>query len=79
MYTAWAIQPFRLGAGALYADGVQGRYFTAALIFLAPLFIWLRKFYWTQVKSEETLCLLVYLVSGGSLLFYIIETYRFFS
>lgn len=79
MYTAWAIQPFRLGPGALYADGVQGRYFTAAVIFLVPLFIWLRRFYWVQVKDEKTLSLAIYMISGGSLLFYTIETYRFFA
>lgn len=38
LYVTWAIQPFRLGPNALYADGVQGRYFTSLLPLLVPLF-----------------------------------------
>lgn len=77
LYTAWAIQPFRLGPEAPYADGVQGRYFTALLTLLIPLFIWLRRYIYIDTKSSITLGVVVFSISALSLAFYIIETHLF--
>ena len=77
MYTVWAVQPYRLGPDAAYADGVQGRYFTALLVLLVPLFIWLRRFISVDINSTRRLGLIVFSVSAISLSFYTIETYLF--
>lgn len=78
LYVIWAVQPWRLGPTALYADGVQGRYFTALLILLVPVAIWLRKFIAVDIKNDTILGTLVFLVAGSSLLFFILQTFFFF-
>lgn len=78
LFTIWAIQTFSLGPSATYADGVQGRYFIAALALLVPLGIWLRKFITIEIKSASGLGILVFFVSAFSLTFYLLETYFFF-
>lgn len=78
MYTIWAILPFRLGPNATYADGVQGRYFTAALVFLIPPLIWLQKFVSIKIKSENIIGMIVFFSSIIWLLFYTLETWHYF-
>lgn len=77
MFTAWAILPRRLGPGAFYADGVQGRYFTALLVLLIPLGIWLRRFIKIEVQPKITAGILVFSISALSLVFYTVQTYMF--
>lgn len=76
MYMVWATLPTILGPGATYAFGVQGRYFTAALILLLPFFLWLRQFISIETKSQ-TMGVIVFGSTTFWLLFYTIETYRF--
>lgn len=78
MYTAWAVLPFVLGPNATYANGVQGRYFISILILLVPLFIWLRRFISFETKSKKTLGIIIFSSAFIWLLFYTIETLRFF-
>jgi len=78
MYTMWAILPFRLGPSAVYADGVQGRYFTAALVLLIPPAIWLRRFVSVKVKSEKAFGLIIFSSAALWLLFYTVETWHYF-
>jgi uncharacterized membrane protein len=78
LFTIWSIQSFSLGPTATYADGVQGRYFIASLALLIPAGVWLRKFIVIDTKSKQSLGAIVFFVSSFSLLFYLIETYRFF-
>lgn len=77
LYVSWAILPDRLGPGAIYADGVQGRYFTSALVLLIPAFTWLRKYVRFEASSEESLGITVFSLSSFILLFYIVETFLY--
>lgn len=78
LYVIWAVQPWRLGPTALYADGVQGRYFTALLVLLIPTAIWLRKFIAIDIKNDTVLGTIVFSVAGSSLLFFVLQTFFFF-
>lgn len=77
MYTAWAILPLRLGSSAIYADGVQGRYFTALLPLLIPPFIWAQRHVSIYVRKPYTIGCLIFLTSGGILSFYLYQSYSF--
>ena len=75
MYTAWALLPIRFGAGAYYADGVQGRYFTALLVLLIPCGVWLRKYIWFNTASAKVFHTLIFFVCAAILLYYTFGTY----
>ena len=79
LYSAWAIQPDRLGTGAIYADGVQGRYFTAALVALIPIGVLLRNYIHIETKSKTLLGHMIFYGSTFCLLFYILETFLIFT
>lgn len=77
LYTAWAIQPFRLGPGALYADGVQGRYFTAFLCLLIPIFMLCKKYIHVETRSPLVTAGIVVISTVFVLTFYTVQTYFF--
>ena len=74
MYTAWALLPFRFGEGAYYADGVQGRYFTATAVMLVPVGLWLQKYINVRTKNEKVFNLIMFFGLALILSFYIFET-----
>jgi membrane protein, related to actinobacillus protein (1944168) len=74
MYTAWALLPFRFGEGAYYADGVQGRYFTATAAMLVPVGLWLQKYINVRTKNEKVFNLIMFFGLALVLGFYIFET-----
>ena len=74
MYTAWALLPFRFGEGAYYADGVQGRYFTATAVMLVPVGLWLQKYINIRTKDEKVFNLIMFFGLALILSFYIFET-----
>ena len=77
LYSAWAIQPFRFGPSAEYADGVQGRYFTAFLALLIPIAIWIRRY--VSITTSSPFIVPAFIVCSVifSLTFYTITTYFF--
>jgi uncharacterized membrane protein len=77
LYTAWAIQPYRFGPGAIYADGVQGRYFTALIPLLIPTGIYLRRYVSVRISREEIIGGIVLTTCFIQLLYYTIQTYGF--
>lgn len=77
LYTAWALQPFRLGPDALYADGVQGRYFTAFLVLLIPIFMYLKKFTYIKASSPAVVSSVVIVSTFFVLTFYTLQTLYF--
>lgn len=78
MYYAWAIQPFRLGADAKVADGIQGRYFTPLLILLFPTFAYMQK--WLRVSTAHKLTMPILAASSSCmlLLIFICQTLDYF-
>ena len=74
MYTAWALLPFRFGEGAYYADGVQGRYFTATAVMLVPVGLWLQKYINVRTKDEKVFNLIMFFGLAIILSFYVFET-----
>lgn len=72
LYLMWALP--LLGPTASYAAGVQGRYFTAALVTLIPAGVWLRRHISIQVKSDVMFGSIVAATSGFLLLFYTLQT-----
>ena len=74
MYTAWALLPFRFGEGAYYADGVQGRYFTATAVMLVPVGLWLQKYINIRTKDEKVFNLIMFFGLAIILSFYVFET-----
>jgi len=72
LYLLWALP--LLGPRAIYAAGVQGRYFTAALATLIPAGIWLRRHISIAVKTDVLFSSIVVATSGFLLLFYTWET-----
>ena len=74
MYTAWALLPFRFGEGAYYADGVQGRYFTATAAMLVPVGLWLQKYINVKTKNEKVFNLIMFFGLALVLGFYVFET-----
>ena len=74
MYTAWALLPFRFGEGAYYADGVQGRYFTATAAMLVPVGLWLQKYINVRTKNEKVFNLIMFFGLALVLGFYVFET-----
>lgn len=77
LYTAWAILPFRLGPNALYADGVQGRYFTAFLTLLIPFFVLVRRYLYIKPKNEYVTGGIIVILSLFILIFYSLQSYFF--
>lgn len=77
MYSSWAVRPDRLGPNAIYADGVQGRYFTVLLLLLIPLFIRLSSVVRLNVSTEKVFGAYVFVACSVMLLFYTIQTYFF--
>lgn len=78
MYYAWAIQPFRLGPGALVTDGIQGRYFTPLLVLLFPLFAYLQRFVVIKPKHPSTVPIIMSVTSVLLLALYSYQTWHFF-
>ncbi len=78
LYSAWAILPIRLGVGAFYADGVQGRYFTAALVALVPIAVYLRRWIKIEAKPAAIPLYIISFISVSSLLFYVAQTINTF-
>lgn len=74
LYNIWATLPSRLGPNAIYADGVQGRYFLAALPLLVPFFIWLREYIRVSLQSEKMFSAVMACGCAFVLLFYAAET-----
>lgn len=74
MYTAWALLPFRFGEGAYYADGVQGRYFTATAVMLVPVGLWLQRYINVRTKNEKVFNLIMFFGLALVLGFYVFET-----
>jgi uncharacterized membrane protein len=72
LYIMWALP--LLGPTAIYAAGVQGRYFTAALVLLVPAAVWVRGYISIQVKSDVMFGGIVATTSGFLLLFYTLQT-----
>lgn len=77
LYSAWAIQPFRFGPSAEYADGVQGRYFTAFLALLIPIALCVRQYISISTAPQRLLPILIVCSIIFSLSFYTITTYFF--
>lgn len=72
MYTEWGL---KRGISE-YADGVQGRYFTALLVLLMPLFAWISQYVSVKVKSDK---LLFAIVAVGQIIllgFYVLYTIK---
>jgi hypothetical protein len=63
------------GTGAYYADGVQGRYFTALLVMLVPVGIWLRTYCRIDTPSAKTFSLLIFFSMLYILGYYTFGTY----
>ena len=74
MYTIWATQPIRQGPHAIYADGVQGRYFTALLALFIPIGIWLRRYITVETSSSKVSTAIILLGSLFLLFFYSAES-----
>lgn len=74
LYVAWSIQPFVLGAGAQYAQGLQGRYFTPLILLLVPLMIATRKYIHVEIKSNAAVGVLIIITMSLALLFYTIQS-----
>lgn len=72
MYTEWGL---KRGISE-YADGVQGRYFTALLVLLIPLFAWISKYISIKVKSERLLLCLISFSQVLLLCFYVLYTVK---
>lgn len=78
LYVTWAIQPYRLGPTAQYADGVQGRYFTASFALLIPVFITVRR--WMRIDcTERFIAIFVWSGMVASLVYYTVQTCLYFS
>lgn len=59
-----------------YADGVQGRYFTALLILLVPLFAWISKYISISVKSDRIFFFTIVIAQVSILSFYVLYTVK---
>ena len=75
MFSVWAILPFRFGPGAYYADGVQGRYFTALAVLFIPVGLWLQKFIKITTKNEKVYSAIIFFGLAFVLAFYIFATF----
>lgn len=72
LYVDWGL---RRGI-TLYADGVQGRYFTPLIVLLAPLFMVLSRHLYIRVKSERMFLVLILGTQIAILSYYIFMTFR---
>lgn len=77
LYTLWATQPERLGPNAIYADGVQGRYFTPLLALFIPIGLWLRRYIFIATSSTTIHNGAIVASSVSLLLFYSFQTILF--
>jgi hypothetical protein len=72
MYSQWALR-----AGIVdHAEGVQGRYFTALLALLIPLFVWIRERLEIRPKSRKEFFYIILTSQIIVLLFYVLFTIR---
>lgn len=72
LYTEWGLKR----GISQYADGVQGRYFTALIVLLIPLFAWLSKYVTVRFRSERMLFAVVSLSQLILLAFYVFYTIK---
>lgn len=72
LYVIWALP--LLGSKAMYAAGLQGRYFTDAFVLLIPIGLWLRNYIRIVVKSDMLYSGTVASMSCFILLFYALQT-----
>lgn len=72
MYTVWATLPMNLGPNATFAEGVQGRYFTAALILLLPVMLLIGRHIQIKPKNGSTFGIFVFVSFFISLTIYTI-------
>jgi len=72
LYTEWGLKR----GIAEYADGVQGRYFTALLILLVPLFAWISRYVSVKVKSDKLLFVIITVGQVMLLAFYVLYTVK---
>jgi len=72
MYTMWATLPMILGPNATFAAGVQGRYFTAALILLLPVTLLIGRYIQIKPKNSYTFGLFIFISFFVSLTIYTI-------
>lgn len=72
LYVVWALP--LLGSDATFAAGLQGRYFTAALVALIPAGIWLRKYVNISVKTDILFAGIIASTCCFLLLFYTLQT-----
>jgi uncharacterized membrane protein len=75
MFTAWA--PVWLGDEAIWAEGVQGRYFSAMLLLLIPLGIWAQKHISLKFKSQNLIGWIVFIMLLIILIYYTFLTYKY--
>lgn len=75
MFSVWAILPFRFGPGAYYADGVQGRYFTALAVLLIPVGLWLQRHIRIETKNDKVFNIIMFFGLFLVLAFYIFATF----
>ena len=78
LYSTWSILPKRLGVSAIYADGVQGRYFSAATLLLVPLLLFLKKYIWLNTAPRLRASKVFLVVISTNLAFYAFETFTTF-
>jgi Predicted membrane protein len=75
MYTAWV--PAWTGGEAIWAEGVQGRYFTAMLLLFVPFGIWLQKHISVSFKSKKAIGWMVFISLLIILTYYTFLTYKY--
>jgi uncharacterized membrane protein len=75
MYTAWA--PVWVGETAIWAEGVQGRYFTAMLLLLIPFSLWIQQHISIKFKSKNVIGWIVFITLLVILAYYTFETYKY--
>lgn len=72
LYTEWGLKR----GIAEYADGVQGRYFTALLVLLIPLFAWVSRYVSVKVKSDKLMLTIISSAQVFLLAFYVLYTIK---
>jgi uncharacterized membrane protein len=75
MFTAWA--NVWIGENAIWAEGVQGRYFTAMLLLLVPFGAWLQQFVSIKLKSKNAIGWIVFITLLIILIYYTFLTYKY--
>jgi uncharacterized membrane protein len=75
MYTAWS--PIWTGGEAVWAEGVQGRYFSAMLLLLVPLGAYLSRYITLKFRSSNVLGWIVFATLLLILTYYTFLTYKY--